>query len=429
MGIRGARRHAVGRAVAFVSLVGIAFATLVPQPGNPDVLHLCVLCGALSGVDSLLNVLLFVPFGVGLALSGAPALAAIAVMCGVSLSIETLQFVALAGRHASVGDVVMNSVGGAIGFLIGRRGVMLTRPNGSHALALAAGWMVLWVALQALVAYSLLPVSADLPWHSHVGRPHSRSGVKFPGRVLAATFGGESIFVGRVQGAGAFKSKLDAHQAVPLRARILANGSSPGRSEIVVVSSPDGGIASLEQDGNDLVFGVRNGADALLLRPFEFRVREVFGSPSTTLSDTLELLGRYERSEVTLVARSRTNAVERRFTARLSSGWRLFMPRPTYIEGDPRDTVMSAAYMALVLAPAGYWTGRSAAPGGATHRRYRLTILLGAFALLTGMAVVPATLGLRPAAMHEWGYAATGLLLGALLARAVSRSVVSTQSP
>jgi hypothetical protein len=429
MGIRGTWRHAVGRAVAFVSLVGIALATLVPQPGNPDVLHLCVFCGALSSVDSLLNVLLFVPFGIGLALTGAPALAAIALMCGVSLGIETLQLVALAGRHASVGDLVMNSVGGAIGFLIGRRGVVLILPTGSHTIALAAGWLVLWVALQALVAYSLLPLSAGLPWHSHIGRPHSRSGVKFPGRVLAATFGGESIFGGRVQRDSALESKLDAHQAVPLRARILANGSSAGRSEIVVVSSPDGGIASLEQDRNDLVFGVRNGADALLLRPFEFRLRDVFDRGSTTPSDTLDLLGRYERNAVTLVARSRTIAVERRFTPRLSSGWRLFMPLPTYIEGDARDAVMSAAYMALMLTPAGYWTARSAAPGGGRQRRYRFTVLMGALALLTGLVVVPATLGLRPATVAEWAYAGAGLLLGAFVARAVSRSFVSTQSP
>jgi glycopeptide antibiotics resistance protein len=73
---------------------------------------------------SLLNILLFVPFGFGLPfISGLRMRGVVAAGVLVSLSIETLQFVTgriggITFRVADVNDVIFNSLGAAMGYLL-----------------------------------------------------------------------------------------------------------------------------------------------------------------------------------------------------------------------------------------------------------------------------------------------------------------------
>ncbi|HKC81976.1 MAG TPA: hypothetical protein VKB91_12335, partial [Gemmatimonadaceae bacterium] len=61
----------LGWFLAGASIILICVATLTPQSGHSETSPFCILCGSLGGVDAVLNVLLFLPFGIGLALSGA----------------------------------------------------------------------------------------------------------------------------------------------------------------------------------------------------------------------------------------------------------------------------------------------------------------------------------------------------------------------
>src|SRR5712691_3681451 len=110
----------VGRSLVVISAALIAFATLTPHAGSrPPFDPLCVVCGEFGGVDVVLNVILFLPLGLGLALAGARPLRAVGGMFAASLSIELLQLFVIPGRDSTIGDVAMNSVGGALGFTIG----------------------------------------------------------------------------------------------------------------------------------------------------------------------------------------------------------------------------------------------------------------------------------------------------------------------
>src|SRR5580765_1547243 len=73
------------------SVVAILFATLLPDSGQPVDSHLCLVCGTLGGVDAVLNVLLFFPLGVGLALSGIAGNRAVLTAFILSATIETTQ--------------------------------------------------------------------------------------------------------------------------------------------------------------------------------------------------------------------------------------------------------------------------------------------------------------------------------------------------
>ena len=68
------------------------------------------------------NVLLFMPLGVALALRyrGLGMLAAVALGAGLSFAIEAWQALSGIGRNADVVDVLMNSLGVAIGYLVMR---------------------------------------------------------------------------------------------------------------------------------------------------------------------------------------------------------------------------------------------------------------------------------------------------------------------
>jgi glycopeptide antibiotics resistance protein len=65
-----------------------------------------------------LDVLKFVPAGVLLAIRGIGFWASVAIVAGVSLCIEVLQYLLATGRTADVNDLVANVTGAALGFLV-----------------------------------------------------------------------------------------------------------------------------------------------------------------------------------------------------------------------------------------------------------------------------------------------------------------------
>ncbi|WP_164874424.1 VanZ family protein [Rathayibacter festucae] len=70
-----------------------------------------------ADIESISNVLLFVPFGVLVALLIAPRKEWIAIVIGVAASTgaETLQWLLLPDRFATVSDVIANGIGAALG--------------------------------------------------------------------------------------------------------------------------------------------------------------------------------------------------------------------------------------------------------------------------------------------------------------------------
>ncbi|MCW2776360.1 MAG: VanZ family protein [Frankiales bacterium] len=111
-----------------VFLLGAALLTLGPLPVRAFD-GVVALANRLSpvpvprgAVERAGNVVLFLPLGLLAALLGhrRPASLLIAGLCLLSMCVELAQYAVLAGRHPSLRDVVLNSVGGALGVLAGR---------------------------------------------------------------------------------------------------------------------------------------------------------------------------------------------------------------------------------------------------------------------------------------------------------------------
>lgn len=76
----------------------------------------CILCGDAGGTDFVLNLLLFLPFGL-LARAAGWRLGRLA-LCALALTIaiEVTQGTLLVGRDAALGDVVANTAGAMVGW-------------------------------------------------------------------------------------------------------------------------------------------------------------------------------------------------------------------------------------------------------------------------------------------------------------------------
>jgi hypothetical protein len=116
---------------------------------------------------------LFAPLGLGLALSGVPGKRALVAMCALSVLIETAQFFVISGRDSTVGDVLTNTLGGALGYLIGRypRFWLLPPPRGARILV--AAWAMIWLIVQVV---SSIAFTVSIPRSVYYGQIARRLG-------------------------------------------------------------------------------------------------------------------------------------------------------------------------------------------------------------------------------------------------------------
>lgn len=113
---RGARAW-LARGFLIVAILLVLGATLLPsEPEAPidwwDVI--CVLCGRAAVADGLVNVALFVPLGMALALVGQAPRRALLLAAGLSVLVELAQF-EIPGRDPSLGDVIFDTLGAGLG--------------------------------------------------------------------------------------------------------------------------------------------------------------------------------------------------------------------------------------------------------------------------------------------------------------------------
>ena len=123
-----------GQLLALASFLVIARLTLFPVLNVEwEPFRWCRSCGAVDAADVLRNVLLFVPFGMGLALSGLSVARALSIGAGTALAAELLQFSVIRGRDATVTDLLSNATGAVVGVLLAHGRGLLLRPTSAQA--------------------------------------------------------------------------------------------------------------------------------------------------------------------------------------------------------------------------------------------------------------------------------------------------------
>jgi VanZ like protein len=413
-------RSLVGRSLVLTSAAAIAVATLTPDSRNPGPFTpLCVVCGDLGGVDVVLNVLLFLPLGLGLALAGARPLKAIGGMFAASLTIELLQFLVIPGRDPTIVDVIMNSIGGAFGFAIGSRLDSLHRPRPPVGAKLLLAWSGALLALQCVVAYSLVPALTRSSYYGQIDRELGRSVSAFPGEVLEPTVDSVRIPDSELPD-DRVRELLLRRQGAVIQATVIPNGCPTETGGIVRIADANAReILVLAQNDADLLFGVRTGAEVLRLRPVRYRLHHVFGPESicALLGDTILLQARYTRTAVLLRAAARGRVDEDTIAPSVSRGWRLFLPVQTYVDSGAKEAALTTIWLFILMFPAGYWAVFATRGVEPENARANATAAVFVLAALTiAFVLVPEVFGLPHACAWEWLVAIGGAGAGAAAA-------------
>jgi len=392
----------IGRLLACAGLLFIAGTTLVPIPQQELAARLtpwwCLVCGDHGGQDVINNVLLFIPFALGLRLAGLPSRAVVVTGGLLSLSVELLQWGVVPGRDASLSDVLTNTLGSAVGAMVASHRGQLLRPSRSTGIRLASCWAALWLIVQLGSALLLQPwaPAGELRglWARRVfGHP------RFDGQVLSATLSGVPIPADSQPVTPEMAQQVQSGRFnLQLRLRSAQSGKW---SSVVEVLGPRGSVVAVEANRGDLAFQPPMRSSLFRLGRPALRIPGALDSPAGT--------------ELTVLALDQRSALQAEWTSNGSShlvrqalgpslGWSLLAPfRYTY---GRETSLLTIAWLTAWLLPLGYWTRHVS---GRPFLRWGAALLLVAL----GLGLVPLLTGYSPAPISEWLGALLGLAAGA----------------
>lgn len=291
---RGRRLQAgIGWCLTIGSLVVIAWLTLFQTAGTPPRPS----GGETLLTDVVLNLLLFVPLGLGMGLLGAGTRRALILGLLASTAIECSQFFLLPNRDAAWHDVLTNGAGALLGaFFVNAWEIRnrLTRVAGPVA---AAGLALAWIAGAALMRPA---APSGVVWYGFWAHQLGNA-VQFPGRILEFSLNNLPIPDGLIQQQAEFERLVAAPGALNTVTRIVIPPPYTGMAQLVGIMSPSGEeLVSLWQDGERLLARVRLATTNVGLRtPWYQLAHGLRARPGDTLAIQLEA----DRRQVRLTVR------------------------------------------------------------------------------------------------------------------------------
>jgi hypothetical protein len=381
----------LGAVLAGAGLLAILLLTLIPSPRRAGVAALtplpCLVCGESGGADVVLNLLLFVPMGAGLALLGWSWGRIVAVCAMLSLAIETAQYFLVTGRDASLSDVLTNTAGGALGAAIAQRLRLLLAPGPVLARRLSLAAAVAWLGLLVFTAASMQPWAPAGRLRNYCTASYPTAEV-FSGTAQTMTLNGVPLSCDQdVPHSDAVRRELRQGEVA---LQTVAGTGNPDRGPRVIhlVRTPGANLVVLAQHGRAAVFHAPTAARAVRLFAPVVRLSRAFPSREGELVELdAEADGR----------RLRLSAVH--------DGGRRAVELPL----SPMLRLLAGLWLSALILPAAYWAGLAAQPVGAIGA-------LGAV-VTAGLGLVPTLAGLDAVHWSEWLGAAAGVALGWALSR------------
>ncbi|MEO8031332.1 MAG: VanZ family protein [Gemmatimonadota bacterium] len=367
----------VGRWLTAAATAVIGGLTLLPDPDGARLAaltpFLCLVCGEYGGVDVVLNLLLFLPLGAGLGLMRVPARRAIFVMVFATVLIETLQAVAVAGRDASLSDLLTNSIGGCAGFWLAAHWRQLVIPDQIWSRRLSrlttAGWIAVWGLSSWLMQRALPPV----PWWGQLAAP-GVTAADYPGRILRAEVGGVGVSIGQIADILPVVERLQAESATVRLTAAPGPATRNLASMFGLLNGHQQEALLIAQDGRDLVFRVRRHSSDLGLRQLELVVPGGAGQPG----DTVAIVGTLTGTGQALRSVHGADTVAGTLELTPSLGWMMLLP------GAFRRAALirwlNILWLALWIAPVAYYGSRATrlSARGSLRQRLGLAGAIGA---------------------------------------------------
>jgi len=385
----------------FGALLFILGTTLTPMDAgsDPDFVA-CFLCGSRSSADALVNVILFAPLGLALALMGRTGIRWIGYAAALSTMIEFAQLV-IPGRDPSLSDVCFNTLGAATGQLVahvGLRSQASTERIAARLSFVASVAAVLVYGLTARLLAPTLPDSTYQVWWT----PKLHQLEWYHARGLHVTLGSMTLRAGEIPQTPEVRRLLRA--GAPLHIEAIAGPRVRALGPLLVIADDrEREILLIGPDRDDLVLRYRTLASMWRLDQPDVRLRGALARVAR--GDTLVIEASRSTSGTCLMLNG-TGTCRLGYT--IGSGWALLLfPEhfPPWVQ-----QLLGAAWVGAFLIPVGVLS------------RKRPETLLAAGILVAGLLVQPGRSGLLPTPPLQLLGAGAGWLLGAAL-QAALRSV------
>jgi hypothetical protein len=388
--------------------LAIAVLTLTPaeldSDGEPPRPSWCVGCEAFGTLDVFNNVVLFVPLGIALAslgwryrsLAGAGAL--------LSVCLELLQLAVVPGRYPSLNDVLCNSTGCVLGGVLLWQRATWFNPRRQAALALSVVTTLLVVAVLAATAF-LLHLDVPQSFLVLVQKPRHRVSAPFEGSIH------EVVVNGRVQSESLLPIVDELRQAprLELTADVTTAPETPaGVAPIVRLIGDRGELAELSQDDDKLIFTPQLRSRGIGLRTLSIELPD--GLPWA--GERARLGARLDRTSLQLTAQRSSGSSARHLNLTIGLGWALIVP--AHIELGPWTSLVSAAWLGLLVLPCAFYATRRSSQPAPVRFRYLVMPLV---VVVGGVVFAPAIFGIASTPWHEWAGMILGASLGSQLAR------------
>ena len=386
-----ALRHRLTVAAYAVSVAFILIATLRPAGPEPFLgWSLCIICPSGAAAEAVQNILLFVPFGIAVSLGALRPGVGIFFGFGLSLMVECAQMV-IPGRDPNIGDLVFNTTGTAVGWVLGawaRALVTAPKQEAVRWAAVAAGATL--VAL-AVGAWLLQPAYGNPPYRvqQHGGRG---------GGVVEAYLGDLPLSSGDLPGSAALALAARA----TLRVRAVLDTAERGPYWLRVFDGRHHQVVSVRRIQRDVRVLYRTNAAALSLDMTESRARGVLArfAPGDTVDVQVRRDGLRQCAVVDGVATCG-------FGPTLASSWAVV------------QALHDFPGWALALMDAA-WLGLLFVPVGLSLRRDRRVLAVAAVAF-AGLWIVPWIFDLEWTRLTDLAGVAVGVGLAAIVSHALRR--------
>lgn len=385
---------------------------------------LCLVCGPVGGADVLQNILLFLPLGVGLGMMRMPGARGMALILVTTGTVELLQATVLGGRFASLGDIVANSAGGALGLWTGWHDSHWAFPAPRTRRSLARASLAVMLLLLIVATASIRRIVPSGPLTLRIA-PTEAHGRRFEGCVSASSLGAQPIAPGRVPPA----IEQDFRQkGGTLSMSVISGLWVEYESSIAVILDRQWrGLVRVSQDGSDAVLAVYVAGNHAGLRGPRLVLPAAL-PPSQ--ADTVRIDAEVALRRVALTVRAGDTVVTRALTMGPSTAWMVLYP---FGYGTSAIVaVVSLAWLAILTVPAGYWSGmtrvRTGEPGARLEKsplppgELAANLVCVAIFTIIGLGIAPFMLGFAPAPAAHWLAPLGGFAMGAAAGRIASRA-------
>ena len=258
-----------GRGLAVVlTALPILLLTLVPGAYAPreELSLLCVVCGWRGTSDAILNVVLFVPFGLALGALGGTARRALAVGFAFSLAIELLQFV-VPNRNPGLGDLIYNALGSALGAtLYFKRAGLIARDEPRRARGFTRIWGLAGILILVAQVWLLGPA---IPKRQHLWEwtPETDYGTRYEATVVETAIDGAPLPAGVLRATHPFFTTV--RSAAEISVEFEAGEWPFGIAPLVRLRAGDDDNLYIGLDYRDIIVRYRTRGMALRLdRPY-----------------------------------------------------------------------------------------------------------------------------------------------------------------